>query len=117
MDCPIDYSLCDKTVTVYRQDRGRLWREVLEGCYYVHQTVELCDVLGRRQERRFLLIVPGPCQRVFVGDRIYDGVGPEVEDILWEDFIPVLVPGLSEAAYVKASWWGGEVCHMEAGRK
>ncbi len=117
MSCPIDYSLCDRTVTVYRFDRGKLWREVIEGCYYVHELVERTDVLGRRWERRFLLIMPGSCQRIWVGDRVYDGVGPEIADIDWDTFTPVRVDGLGEVAYVRSSWWGGEVCHMEAGRK
>ncbi len=117
MDCPIDYRLCDQTVTVYRYSQGRLWRQVVEGCYYVHRQVELTDVLGKRLETRFLLIMPGSCQRVWVGDRIYDGVGPELDDIDWQRFIPALVPGLSQVAYTKGFWWGGSIAHMEAGRK
>lgn len=117
MECPIDYSLCDRVVTVYRKEKGVIQRLVVEGCYYVWQQVQRTDVLGTRQETLFLLVMPGSCQRVFVGDRIYDGVGPEVDTIVWQDFIPVKVPGLSEVAYVRPSWWGGEVCHVEAGRK
>lgn len=113
--CPLDYSLCDRTVTVYRVGNGKLQRLVVEGCYYVYEDVELCDVLGKRMERRFLLIMPGSCQRVFRGDRIYDGIGPEA--VNWQEFIPAKVAGLSEVAYVRPSFWGGDVCHVEAGRK
>lgn len=115
MACPIDYSLCRQTVTVYRKSKDTIQRLVVEGCYYVWEDVTLTDVLGTRVERRFLLIMPGCCQRVFPGDRIYNGVGPE--EVTWQEFIPVKVDGLSEAAYVRPSWWGGNVCHFEAGRK
>lgn len=115
MDCPLDYSLCDRTVTIYRKENGVVQRLVAEGCYYVWQVAEETDVLGTRQVTRFLLIMPGACQRVFVGDRIYDGVGPEAVD--WASFIPVKVPGVAEVAYVRPCWWGSSVCHIEAGRK
>ena len=115
MGCPIDYSLCKQTVTVYRKEKGKVQRMVVEGCYYVYEDVQLCDVQGKRMERRFLLIMPGACQRVFAGDRIYDGIGPE--HVAWQAFIPAAVPGLTEAAYVRPTWWGGDVCHVEAGRK
>ncbi len=117
MGCPMDYSLCDRTVTLYRQDRGRLWREVVEDCYYAYEEVQLTDLLGDRRETRFLLIMPGTCQRVWVGDRVYDGVGPELEQIDWDTFVPANVPGLGQVAYTRGFWWGGEICHMEAGRK
>ena len=113
--CPVDYSLCNRTVTVYRNTNGSLQRLVVEGCHYVWEDVTVTDVAGTRFERRFLLIMPGSCQRVFPGDRIYDGIGPE--EVNWREFIPVKVAGLSETAYVRPRWWGGEICHVEAGRK
>lgn len=115
MDCPLDYSLCDKTVTVYRMENGKLQRLVVEGCYYVWQVGQETDALGTRQITRFLLIMPGSCQRVFPGDRIYDGVGPEEVD--WPTFLPTNVPGLSQVAYTRPTWWAGSICHVEAGRK
>jgi len=115
MGCPLDYSLCKQTVTIYRKERGVIQRLVVQGCYYAWEEVQRNDVLGCRRETRFLLVMPGTCQRVFVGDRVYDGVGPETVD--WATFLPVLVPGLGEVAYVRPSFWGGDVCHVEAGRK
>ena len=111
----MDYSLCCQTVTVYRMEKGQLQRRVLEGCHYEYEDHLVQDVPGGRLERRFLLIVPGTEQRVFLGDRIYDGIGPEGVD--WCAFLPVNVPGLSQVAYVRPCWWGSEVCHIEAGRK
>lgn len=112
---PVDHSLCNQTVTVYRNDNGSLQRFVAEDCHYVWEDVTVTDVAGTRFERRFLLIMPGSRQRVFPGDRIYNGVGPEA--VNWREFIPVKVEGLSETAYVRPRWWGGEICHVEAGRK
>lgn len=115
MKCPLDYSLCDKTVTIYRRENGKLQRQVVENCYYLWQQDQETDALGTRQVTRFLLIIPGENQRIFVGDRVYDGVGPEEVD--WASFLPVTVPGLGEVAYVRPCWWGSRVCHFEAGRK
>ena len=107
----LDYSLCDRTVTVYRFSKNKLQRLVVEGCYYAYE--DGLDMGGF--DRKFLLVMPGDCQRVFPGDRIFDGIGPEEVD--WERFIPVKVAGLSEAAYVRPWFWGGSMQHVEAGRK
>ena len=106
----IDYSFCDRTVTVYRFERGKLQRLVVNGCYYAYE-----DTLDGGFQRKFLLVMPGDCQRVFPGDRIFDGVGPE--EVEWKSFIPVKVAGLSEVAFVRPWFWGGAMQHLEAGRK
>ena len=111
----MDYSLCDQTVTVYRMENGQLQRLVVEGCYYDFEDSLTIDAKGCRPERRFVLIMPGSCQRVFPGDRIYPGVGPEQVD--WHSFVPATVPGLGVAQYTRACWWGGDICHVEAGKK
>lgn len=111
----LDYSLCDQTVTVYRMGKNGLHRQVVDGCYYVWEDRLAPEVAGGQPERKFLLIMPGSLQRVFVGDRIFCGVGPQEVD--WQQFLPINVPGLSVVAYTRACWWGAEVCHVEAGRK
>ena len=111
----LDYSLCHQTVTIYRMEGNALHRLVVDGCYYVWEDVLSQEVPGGQPERKFLLIMPGNVQRVFVGDRILLGVGPENVD--WQSFLPVNVPSLSVAEYVRACWWGGDVCHVEAGKK
>lgn len=114
---PLDYALCTQTVTVYRRQGENITRFVLEGCAYSWKQVREMDVLGCRKETKFLLIVPGDTQRVFVGDRIYDGIGPEVSVEEWAGFLPVNVPGLGEVGYVQPCFWDGTLCHTEAGRK
>lgn len=116
MTCPLDYSLCDKTVTLYRFDSGRLDRRVLQNVYYQWQLQEHYDALGHQMKTTFLLIVPGNTVQVYPGDRIMEGVGPIVHPNQWQQFVPEKYYGLSEVSYVKPCYWEGEICHYEAGR-
>lgn len=116
MNCPLDYGLCDQTVTVYGLRGGRVFRQVMENARYSWEVQQITDVLGTRQETLFQLIMPGK-NSLLPGDRIYDGVGPEITAEQWEEFLPVTVPGLSQVQYVKPCYWQGTICHIEAGRK
>lgn len=114
---PLDYSLCDRTVTLYRRQGNEILRLVVEGCYYSYQEVQVVDKAGCRRETKCLLIIPGDRQPVLAGDRVFDGVGPEVTLQNWAAFIPVRVAGLAEISYVQPYYWEGALCHVEAGRK
>ena len=107
----LDYGLCTQTVTVYHREGEMLQRLVVEGCHYAYE--DCLDEHGF--VRKFLLVMPGPCQRVFAGDRIYDGIGPEEVD--WERFLPALLPEVYEISYVNPCCWDGELVHWEAGHK
>ena len=111
----VDYGLCRQQVTVYRMGETGLQRQVLEGCFYTYEDILTRDAAGQRLERKFLLVAPGSEQRVFPGDRILEGVGPET--VAWESFLPACVPGLSIAEYARVYSWQGTPCHTEAGRK
>ena len=104
------YPMYDKTVTVYRREDSQLVRRVLEGCFYRYE--DTAD--EERFVRKFLLIWPG-AEDIRPGDRVFDGVGPE--KIVWEEFLPINVPGLSEVAYAAPWHFAGEIDHWEAGRK
>ena len=71
----MDYPLCDQTVTLYRPHADGVLRQVLEGCY-LEVTSDLRQH-DRRLDRKFLLLVPGACQRVFPGDHLIPGNGPQ----------------------------------------
>lgn len=113
----LDYSLCDRTVTIYRRQGEQVLRQVVDGCFFSWQIEQVVDTQGCRRETTCLLVMPGDTQRVFAGDRVFDGVGPEIEMKDWAAFIPVKVAGLAEIGYVKPYYWDGALCHVEAGRR
>ena len=113
----LSYPLCDRTVTLYRLEKGQVQRQVVEGCYYFWQTKLVKDLQGQRQDTKFLLVMPGSCQRIFVGDRVFDGVGPHITAQDWHRFLPSQVTGLGEVSYVRACRWDGEISHIEAGNQ
>ena len=113
----IDYTMCCQTVTVYRKtDRGILRLEI-PGCFLQWLEEEALDRLGRHRARKFLLVQPGERQLVFPGDRVLEGIGPDIDDAAWSTFLPTLVPDLAEVSYATAYRWLGKYCHTEAGRK
>ncbi|MBR4108730.1 MAG: hypothetical protein IKK41_00170 [Oscillospiraceae bacterium] len=113
----LDYSLCDQTVTVYRKQGDQILRQVADGCYYTWQEKQEGDERGTRRETVCQLILPGDGVQIHIGDRIYDGIGPEIGIEDWGAFLPVRFPGLAEINYVTPCYWEGAVCHIEAGRK
>lgn len=116
MSCPLDYSLCDAVVTVYRRQGAQILRTVHPNCYFEWQDAETETIPANRQERKFLLVIPGDTQSVFCGDRVYFGIGPQISAQEWEGFVPVKVPMLAQAAYAAPRYWNGRMCHTEAGR-
>ena len=112
----LDYSLCNQTVTLYGLRGDQVIRQVVDNAHYTWQVHQVTDEMGTRQETKFCLIVPGSVN-LLPGDRIYDGIGPQIDPAQWSLFIPVLVPGLSQAAYVCPYRFRGEICHTEAGRR
>lgn len=117
MPVPMDYAMCCQTVTVYRKTPEGIVRTELPNCFLQWQEEESYDRLGRQIQRKFLLIQPGECQQVFPGDRVLEGIGPELGQSDWSAFVPELVAGLGEVAYAKAYNWQGVFCHTEAGRR
>ena len=109
--------MCCQTVTVYRKTAGGILRSELSGCYMQWEDNLSYGRLGKQTERKFLLIQPGECQQVFPGDRVLEGIGPEITPAEWSRFVPELVEGLGEVAYAKTYCWQGVFCHTEAGRK
>jgi len=108
----MEYPLCDQVVTVYRRRADTVLRQVLEGCYL---DVQVTAVPGDdRQQRKFLLVVPGSVQRVFPGDRLVPGEGPQVTAGDWDRFLPVFQEDMLIVGTVKRFYWNGELCHVEA---
>ena len=107
----VDYSMCCQTVTVYRNTAEGILRQVIPGCFLQWEDRVEQDADGIWQKRAFLLIQPGQQQLVFPGDKVWEGIGPEVAAEDWEAFIPASVVN-----YAKVYRWEGKFCHTEAGR-
>ena len=114
---PVDYGMCCQTVTVYRKNQQEIVRLEIPGCFLQWQEEIAYVQNGKQWERKFLLIQPGERQMVFPGDRVFEGIGPEITADDWITFLPVCVPNLGEVAYATAYCWQGCFCHTEAGRK
>ena len=114
--CPVDYRMCNQTVTVYRKEGDQYTRTVYDRAFLDHKKTQTVDKTGSKEANSFLLVIPGAVQSVFVGDKVYDGVGPEIADReAWAAFIPAKVPGLVVVSYVDAKKWNGTIVHTEAG--
>lgn len=113
----MDYPLCHQTVTLYRIGNGGVTRQVINGCYYEKSRVLEVRDLGLQQETKFLLILPGQLQQVFVGDKVYFGIGPEIKVEQWARFSSATDAKVGEVAYATPYFRNGRLCHTEAGRK
>lgn len=112
MTCPMDYHLCNQTVTVYRKAQDTVCRQVIPNAYFAAEQGVSHTNLGQDKKRSFLLIVPGPQVQIFVGDRVLPGVGPQ--DVDWNTFVPSQVEDLVEVGRTRHYRWDGKICHVEA---
>lgn len=115
---PVDYRLCDQTVTVYHWDGGTAYtRKVIgKGAFLDFKKTQNVDKTGSTEVNSFLLVIPCSEVPVAVGDKVIHGEGPEVttgEE--WAKFIPSTVPGLVVVKYVDPKYWKGRLVHVEAG--
>lgn len=114
--CPVDYLLCNQTVTVYHQEEGKYTRTVYDRAFLDFRKTQTTDKTGSRESNSFLLVIPGDTQPVFVGDKVLYGIGPEIATAKeWAAFVPVKVPGLVVVSYVDPKYWNGKLVHTEAG--
>ena len=114
--CPLDYSLCNQTVTVYHNDGGNIRRTVCDRAFLDFKKTQNTDKTGSSQVNTFLLVIPCDKQPVFVGDKVILGIGPEIATRdAWAAFIPANTPGLVVVRYADMKCWRGKPCHVEAG--
>ena len=106
---PLDYSLCQMTVTVYH--REGLTRQVIEGVHYEFTTRrEVRDGVAR-VTRGFHLVIPGQAP-IAPGDKVVLGIGPEVQR--WEELTVAGTDTLGVVTSVQPRYWQGRLCHTEA---
>ena len=116
--CPVDYRLCNQTVTIYHWDgKDTYTRTVIEkGAFLDFKKTQNVDKTGSHEANAFLLVIPGPVVRVSAGDKALLGEGPEIATReAWAAFIPAKVDGLVVVKYVDPKYWHGAVVHTEAG--
>ena len=107
------HPLCCQTVTLYRLEGQKIFRQVLTDCFYRYSDQASEHNSISQFNRDFLLITDAP---VTLGDRIYDGVGPQISPEQWQLFIPELISGLSQINKVTPYYFGTQLSHYEAGR-
>ena len=114
---PVDYSLCNQTVTVYHWDGKEAYnRAVFDRAFLDFRKTRNVDKTGSTEANSFLLVIPGPVVPVAVGDKVLLGEGPEIATReAWAALIPSKVPGLVVVKYVDPKYWRGQVVHTEAG--
>lgn len=135
---PVDYSLCNQTVTLYHatfENNGfQCTRTVFRGAFFDAKKVQTVDKIGSKDSYSFLLILPSgwdgrpvwagtapaPQGRELFdlkpGDKVFLGDGPEPTGrVFWNSFIPASVPGLVVVKDMDVKYWNGSVCHIEAG--
>lgn len=115
--CPVDYRLCDQTVTVYHWDGKEAYtRRVFDRAFLDFRKTRNVDRTGSREANAFLLVIPGETQMVFPGDKVLLGEGPEVRTRAeWAALVPASVPGLAVVKYADPKYWKGRMVHVEAG--
>lgn len=114
--CPVNYSLCDQTVTVYHKDGDKYTRTVYDRAFLDFRKTQTTDKTGSKESNSFLLVIPGDTQAVFVGDKVLLGEGAEIRSREeWVALVPVKVPGLVVVDYVDPKYWRGRIVHTEAG--
>ena len=115
-NCPVDYRLCNQTVTVYHKDGDSYTRTVYDRAFLDFKKTQSIDKTGGKEANSFLLVVPGDTQAVFVGDKVMIGVGPEIRTRdAWAAFIPSKVNGMVVVSYADPKYWNGKIVHTEAG--
>jgi len=114
---PVDYSMCNQTVTVYHWDGKTAYtRTVITNAFLDFKKTQNVDKTGSKEANSFLLVIPCAAQGIFVGDKVLLGEGPEcAAREAWAALVPSATPGLVVVKYVDPKYWNGVMCHVEAG--
>lgn len=114
--CPVDYRLCNQTVTVYHREGDIYSRRVFKNAFFDFKKTQNVDKTGSSEVNSFLLVIPCAEQTVFVGDKVLLGEGAEISTReTWAALIPTKVKGLVVVKYADPKYWNGRMVHMEAG--
>lgn len=113
---PLDCSLCDQAVTIYRRNGDEIERIEVARAFLDFRNVENVSKTGSADSGSFLLVIPGSDTQVMVKDKVIRGEGPQIKTVEeWREFIPAKVPGLGVISYVDEKHFHGKMVHVEAG--
>ena len=136
---PVDYRLCNQTVTIYHQTGAgaafACTRTVFKGAFLDAKKVASVDKTGSRETNGFLLVLPSgwggrpvwaqpadynaaPHRVGFFTlaplDKVMMGEGPEITTRQqWAELLPANTAGLIVIQDVDVKFWQGTVCHVE----
>ena len=114
--CPVDYRLCNQTVTVYHKAGDTITRIVHNRAFLDFRKNQTVDKTGSREVNSFLLVIPGDTQAVFAGDKVLLGVGSEITTKeAWAALIPTTTLHLVVVKHADPKYWNGQLVHTEAG--
>ena len=72
---PVDYHLCNQTVTIYHWDGGTTYtRKVIDNAFLDFKKTQNIDKTGSSEANTFLLVIPGDFVPVAVGDKVLHGI-------------------------------------------
>lgn len=112
---PVDYRLCNQTITVYHADKGTYTRTIHCNAFLDFRKTETVGKDGSRETNNFTLVIPGDTVPVCVGDKVMIGIGAECTTReQWAALIPVKVPNLGVVQFVDPKYWRGKIVHTEA---
>lgn len=114
--CPLNYSRCNQTVTVYRANfEGGFScdKKVYKNAFLDFKKIHSVNKTGSKESHSFLLVIPGNAD-LKPKDKVLLGEGKDIttrEE--WTEFIPSKQEGLVVVESVDYKFWQGEVCHVE----
>lgn len=115
---PLNYSLCNQTVTVYRADNVdgfKCTKKVYEKKAFLDfKKVVSVNKTGSKEENSFLLVIKGNAD-LKPKDKVLLGVGADIttrEE--WAKFIPSTQANLVVIEAVDPKYYNNEICHVEA---
>lgn len=116
-ECPLSYTKCNQTVTVYRADFSNGFsceKTIFKNAFLDFKKVHNVDKTGSKESNSFLLVIRGNAD-LKPDDKVLLGEGKDIitrEE--WGKFIPTKQAGLVVIKTVDPKYWNGEVCHVEA---
>lgn len=115
---PLNYSLCNQTVTVYRADNTdgfKCTKKVYEKKAFLDfKKAVSVDKTGNRETNSFLLVIKGNAD-LKPKDKVLLGVGGDIKSREeWAKFIPSTQANLVVIESVDPKYYNNEIVHVEA---